>query len=186
MSQEEVQFVAFHAINEFMIPEYRNQVLEEVYKGSNDLSPELQKSIQRATKQNVKVPGFRNSSNAPVSLKIRNSVTAFEKNPRFVALILSAWSELNAELKTRVHELLSERNWDMLPALDGDRSKLPGFFVTWPKAETYDVLEEVFNAKYPEAQYDENDVRLMVVWVSNRLPYQMSQDDEALTEEAEN
>ena len=50
-------------------------------------------------KRYVKLPGFRNSAQAPLSLKVKGSGEAFEKHPDFVAQVLMAWSELLPDLR---------------------------------------------------------------------------------------
>jgi hypothetical protein len=184
MNDQKVQFLPFHAINEFMLDDYRQKVMQVVLSRSNELSPAQKGALAGQIKRHVSVQGFRNSSAAPLSLKIKGAVTAFQRQPDFTARILQAWTELNPELRLQVHEMLSERNWEILPA-DADRSKLPGFLTDWPETETYDVLNQAFNEKYPDTPASEDDVRLMVVWVGNRLPYPVTDGDDEEDEEDE-
>jgi hypothetical protein len=178
MSDHKVQFLPFHAINEFMLDDYRQKVLHAVLSRSNELTPAQKGALAGQVKRHVSVQGFRNSSAAPLPLKIKGAITAFQRHPDFTARILQAWAELNPVLRLQIHEMLSERNWEILPA-DVDRSKLPGFLTDWPETETYDVLDQAFSEKYPDAAASEDDVRLMVVWVGNRLPYPVTDlDDE--------
>jgi hypothetical protein len=59
------------------------------------------------------------------------------------------------------------------------RTKLPGFLNRWPKAEQFDVLDEAFRAAHPETASSKDDISLMVVWISTRLPYELvEQPDE--------
>jgi hypothetical protein len=178
MSEEnQVQFVPFHAINQFMLPEYRHEVLLKVLGHLDELPAERKSTILGQVKRYVKLHGFRNSTAAPLAVKVKGAGGAFDKHPDFVAQILMAWSELHLELRQQIFDMLQERKWEMVP-VDTDRSKLPGFLVRWPKQETYDVLDAAFAAKYPEVKAHEYDVRLMIVWLSGRLPYDMVDDDE--------
>lgn len=178
MSEEtDVQFVPFHAINQFMIPEYRQEVLHKVLGHLNDLTPDRKNRIISQLKRYLKVPGFRNSLAAPLPIKVKGAGPEFDKRADFVGQILMAWCELQPELRQQVYDLLVERKWELLPP-DSDRSKLPGFLVRWPKEETYDALDAAFAAKYPENKAHEFDVRLMVVWLSGRLPYDMVDEEE--------
>ena len=172
-----VQFVPFHAINQFMIPEYRQEVLHKVLGKLNDLEPDRKNRIQGLVKRYVSVPGFRNSTLAPLPLKVKSAGPAFDKHPDFTGQVLMAWSELQPGLRQQVYDLLVERKWELLP-VDTDRSKLPGFMIRWPKEETYDVLDAAFAAKYPDEKARDYDVRLMIVWLSGRLPYDMVGDEE--------
>jgi len=70
---------------------------------------------------------------------------------------------------------------ELLP-VDADRAKLPGFLVRWPQKDSYDVLDAAYAEAYPDAKTETDDLRLMVVWMSGRLPYEMV-DDEADDEE---
>jgi hypothetical protein len=178
MSEDtEVQFVPFHAINQFMIPEYRQEILHKVFGHLDELPSDRKNRILSLFKRYVSVPGFRNSALAPLPIKIKNAGPAFDKYPDFVAQILMAWSELLPTLRQQVYDLLVERKWEMLPA-DTDRSKLPGFLVRWPKEETYDVLDAAFAAKYPDEKAHEYDIRLMIVWLAGRLPFDMVDEEE--------
>jgi hypothetical protein len=173
----EVQFVPFHAINQFMIPEYRLEIIHKVLTHLDDLPADRKSKIQGLIKQAVKLSGFRNPSLAPVPIKVKGSVPVFEKRPDFAAQILMAWSELNPELRQQVYDMLADRKWEMLPP-DADRTRLPGFLTRWPKEETYEVLDAAFAEKFPEVKARDYDIRLMVVWLSTRLPFDMVDTEE--------
>jgi hypothetical protein len=182
MSEDnKVQFVPFSAINEFMLPEYRQEILLKVLGHLDELPVERKSTILSQVKRYVKLHGFRNSTMAPLAVKVKGSGGAFEKASDFVAQILMAWSEMHLELRQQIFDLLIEREWELLP-VDTDRSKLPGFLIRWPKKETYDALDAAFAAKYPDVKAHEYDVRLMIVWLSGRLPYDMVDDEEEATE----
>jgi hypothetical protein len=175
--QNQVQFVAFSAINQFMLDDYRQQVIHLVLSSLDQLSPERRAQITNQVKRNIKLHGFRNSAAAPLAIKVKGGIGAFERHNDFVAQFLMAWSELHIELRQHIYDLLVERGWEVLPP-DTDRTKLPGFLVNWKKEETYDILDAAFAQKYPEAKEHEYDVRLMIVWVSGRLPFEMDETEE--------
>lgn len=178
----QAQFVAFHAINQFMMVEYRQEILHKVLGRLDQLPAARKSTLQNQLKRYLKLTGFRNGALAPLPLRVKGAGSAFESHPDFVAQVLMAWSELNLELRQQVYDLLVERQWELLPP-DTDRSKLPGFLVRWPQTETYDALDAAFAAKYPEVKAHEYDIRLMVVWLGGRLPYDMVEDDEEEGEE---
>jgi len=171
-NEKSIQFLPFNAINEFMLPEYRLEVIQYVFQNVNQLPSGLQRGIHQTQKKYLKISGFRNSTLAPVPLKVRNSVSAFEKSSEFVAEILSAWKALHEDLGEKVGQVLGEIGWEILP-VEANRAKLPGFMTTWPKTDTYEVIEARFGEMFPEHGYAENDVRLMVVWIGGRLPYEL-------------
>ncbi|RPI79558.1 MAG: hypothetical protein EHM41_23770, partial [Chloroflexi bacterium] len=126
------ELIPFHAINEFMRNDFRFEVVRSTLVGLNTLPENRRLPIERLTKKLVKVPGFRHSDKAPTAVRINPTVSAFEKNPDLVAAVLNAWAEIHAPLRQQVYDLLVERSWQVLP-LEADRTKLPGFFIKWPK-----------------------------------------------------
>ena len=184
MDDKKVQFLPFNALNEFMVNEYRLQVIQAVFNGFDKLPSERRSAINGMVKRFVQVPGFRNSTQAPTAVKARSSVSIFERRPEFVAQTLQGWSELHADLRQKVHDFLKAREWEILPA-DADRTKLPGFLPEWPEGQDYDVLGKAFAEMYPDDTTHENDLRLMIVWLAGRLPYDMYEDEEEDEEEEE-
>jgi hypothetical protein len=174
MNDKQVQFLPFHAINEFMLDDYRQKVLQMVLSHMVELPPAKKGALAGQIKRHVSVPGFRNSSAAPLPLKIKGAVNAFQRHPDFTARTLQSWADLLPELRLQVHSLLTERGWQILPE-DADRARLPGFLTDWPETETYEVLNQAFSEKYPGETASEDDVRLMIVWIGNRLPYPVTE-----------
>ncbi len=117
------------------------------------------------------VPGFRNSSAAPANLKIKPYISAFELHPEVSAFTIAVWTRSTSSLLEKVFDLLTERKWELLPK-DADRTKLPGFLTAWPKEESFEAINKAFKEKYAEENYSEDDISLMAVWLSGRLPYQ--------------
>ena len=171
-NEKSIQFLPFHAINEFMLPEYRLDVIKNVFQNVDQLPPEHQRAIHRIQKKYLKIPGFRNSTLAPTPIKIRNAVTPFEKSSEFVAELLSAWKVLHEKLGEEISAVLNDMGWEILP-VEANHAKLPGFMITWPKSDTFEVIEEKFKEMYPDKNYLEDDVRLMIVWMGGRLPYEL-------------
>lgn len=175
MEDQTIPFLPFHAVNEFMRNDYRLEVVRSTLSALPDLPEPFRLPIDQMTRQFVHVPGFRNSAKAPLSKRVKPTAEAFEKSPDLVAAILSAWAEAHQELRQEVFDLLIERNWDVLPP-DADRTQLPGFYITWPKGENFENLTQAFAQKYPGSQADPDDISLMIVWLSVRLPYQFEDE----------
>ncbi|PKN84004.1 MAG: hypothetical protein CVU46_15420 [Chloroflexi bacterium HGW-Chloroflexi-8] len=173
---EKIEFLPFNAINEFMLSEYRKVVFKSVFSNFASLQNSRQKSINSLIKKNVKIQGFRDSTQAPVVYKINNSISLFEKSASFSAEILSAWYELNPDLAQKVNQMLTDKGWIILP-IETDRSKLPGFLIKWPAEDSFEKLTEEFRNIYPEITYSDDDISLMIVWMSNRLPYEMDAEN---------
>jgi len=169
MPKKTAQFLPFNAINEFMLDEFRQEVISFVFAHSDSMEGPARSRLNTLVKNLVQVPGFRNSAQAPAGLKARNSVKAFEKSALFTAQVLQCWADLHPELGSKVAEILKESGWEILP-VNADRTVLPGFIPEWPDGETYDTLDTRYKEKVPEYSGDSNDVRLMAVWLSGRLP----------------
>jgi hypothetical protein len=176
MNDDSAELIPFHAINEFMRDDYRLQVVKTSLRALPDLSEDIRRPLNGLIKKSITVPGFRNSEKAPVHKKAGPVIKAFKNSPEMSGAILAAWAEANKELRQNVYELLSGRGWSLLP-LEADRQKLPGFFITWPKGEDFDTLSTLFNEIFPEPETASDDINLMVVWVSMRLPYQMVDEE---------
>jgi hypothetical protein len=175
---KKAQFLPFHAINEFMRDDYRLEVIRTALIALPSLPDANQSLVNRMTRKFVTVPGFRNSTKAPTLLRSKASTEVFEKNPQFVAAILSAWAEAHPDLRRHVYDLLVERGWEIFP-VEADRTKLPGFMVTWPQGENFEMINIAFTEKYPgHSQPNSDDISLMVVWLSARLPYHTTPGEE--------
>jgi len=170
MNDKQIAYAPFHAINQFMLDEFRQQVIRAVLSNLEMLPVGRRKAILGLIKKSVNIPGFRDASQAPLAVKLRGVERAFEKSPDMAAQVLMAWSELKPELGLQVYTLLTGRGWEVLP-VETDRTRLPGFLPEWPKDEDYDTLDAAFAEQFPQAETDAYDFRLMVVWVSGRLPY---------------
>ncbi len=176
MSNTTAQFLPFNAINEFMLTEFRQEVILHVFSHAEALSGSSRGKLNALVKQLVQVPGFRNSAQAPAGLKARNAVIPFEKFAIFTAKVLQCWSELHPELAVLVHQILTNKGWEVLP-VDADRTLLPGFIPEWPEGETYDTLDAMVAQHFGDAQPDNNSIRLMAVWLSGRLPLNDSNEE---------
>jgi hypothetical protein len=169
MDDKKISFIPYHAINQFMRNDFRLAVIRSAMMALPDLDHGIVAPIDRLTKKLVKVPGFRNSAKAPATIKAVAMVKPFEKNPDLVAAILNAWAESRPELRGLIFELLTERGWKLLP-IETNRTKLPGFLTFWPADDDFEVLYDAFTAAHPDAEASIDEISLMVVWLSSRLP----------------
>jgi hypothetical protein len=196
---EKTEFLPFHAINEYMRPDFRLKVIRETLTTQTTLEDHLSNELNQLIRKRVSVPGFRNSDKAPALIKVVPTSKAFEKNPDLVAVILSCWAETQSELRNQVYTLLKSRNWQIFNDSEGidlatlnmdtikewpifpihmNRAKLPGFFTHWPKGEDFEVLYKNFSELYPGSDASIDKVSLMAVWLSMRLPFQVESDNE--------
>jgi hypothetical protein len=175
--EKEVSFLPFHALNEFMTDDYKKQVITVTLETLPNLPSDYSAPVNKIIRKSVKIPGFRNSLKAPLALKVQPVTEIFEKDPTFVAAVVNAWSEANLVLREQVYELLHSREWELLP-VDANRTKLPGFLTIWPGGEDFETLYQAYSEIYPESHSSYDDVSLMIVWQSGRLPYQIDDSDE--------
>lgn len=197
---DELRFLPFHAINEFMRDDFRLLVIRTVVSNLSALDDQDRKRLSKLINRHVKIPGFRNPSKAPTPVMLIPIVKAFEKTPDLVAQILAAWTEYHKSLSIDVYELLETRNWSFIQdsfeikdlindwrilPLNVDRTKLPGFYPIWPKGENFEILYKVYTDKFPDSDYDIDSVSLMVVWLTMRLPYQISEETDLANDNQE-
>ncbi len=191
---ENTEFLPFHAINEFMRPDFRLGIIRETLSQSSKTDTQLANDLNHQIKKHVSIPGFRNSDKAPAMVKVLPTVKAFEKHPDLVAVLISFWAELHSDLREEVFDLLKGRNWPVLSEsevpdintlsvelikqwpilpIKVDRTRLPGFFTHWPKDEDFEALYNNFSELHPNSDASKDIVSLMVVWLCLRLPYQV-------------
>ena len=190
---EKTEFLPFHAINEYMRSDFRLKVIRETLSAQTSLATKLSNDLNQQIKKKVSVPGFRHSEKAPALVKTLPTSKAFEKHPDLVAIILACWAETQPELRNQVFEMLKSRHWLIYPETEGidlslnmemikewpvfpihmDRTKLPGFYIHWPKGEDFETLYRNFTELNPNAEVSIDKVSLMAVWLSMRLPFQV-------------
>lgn len=175
--KEKIKVLPFHAVNEFMRDDYRLDVLHEVFSALDLCTPMQKQLITRMFSKNVSVPGFRNSGQAPLAIKIKNSPSLFERSHEFSATIMECWSNLHLELKSAMLVLLTERGWTLQP-LEADRTQLPGFQIDWPKTDNFESLIKGIQEAHPELKDSDDNISLMAVWVGNKLPYNLFSEDD--------
>lgn len=177
MSDKQIEYFQFHAINEFMVDDFKRLVLKSVFSGFEKLPSEWQKKLNSEVKTKINVSGFRNSALAPVGLKVRAALKPFENDPNFVGVVLQSWLILHNDLAIIVKNLLEGRGWEIL-SVDADRTELPGFMTRWPEKEDYQIVLDAFHKENPDSSASDDDISLMCVWLSTRLPYLVKEEEE--------
>jgi len=194
---EQTEFLPFHAINEYMRPDFRLKVIRDTLTAQATLNERLSNELNHQVKKYVTVPGFRSGDKAPALVKVLPTSKAFANNPDLVAAILSCWAETPSNLREQAYAILVDRKWpifleneEKIPTdlitevikewpvfpITMDRAKLPGFYIHWPKGEDFEVLYNAFAQLYPDSDASIDKVSLMVVWLSMRLPLQVDYD----------
>jgi len=159
-----------------MREDFRREVVRAAVLHMPSLDEGKRSAIDRQIKRSVSIPGFRHGDKAPLSLKARHVPAAFEKNPELVKAILAGWAEAKADLRQQVFDLLTGRGWELLP-IEADRTVIPGFLTRWPAREDFDIINEAFKQAYAESEATTDEVSLMAVWLSGRLPVDVQEDE---------
>jgi hypothetical protein len=171
---KKAQFLPFHAVNEFMRDDFRLTILHEVFQNLEKVNKEQSLQINRLFSKGVQIAGFRNSSQAPLAVKIRHSTSLFERSADFASLIINLWSQLHLILRSDIWQILDKKDWKPLP-MEADRSLLPGFRVDWPTGDTFDTFIKAYRENTPDSSESDDNICLMVVWMANKLPYNQNE-----------
>jgi len=169
----EIEYLPYKAINVFIEREYLDQVLETVLDGKEDLPKEDQISFTKNFKQYITVLGFRNILKAPKRLQVNAFATAFESKNEVIPFTLSTWAKIKAQLASDVKAWLEAEGWENI-AVERTFNETEGFLHTWPKDLTFEKIEKDFAKKNPKSEFDRNDLILMVIWLSGKLPSEQS------------
>jgi len=79
MADKTAEFLPFHALNEYMRPDFRITVVRTALSALPKLPNNFRSPIDKLTRKIVHVPGFRDGTLAPASLKTAPSPTPFKK-----------------------------------------------------------------------------------------------------------
>jgi hypothetical protein len=105
-------------------------------------------------------------------LRAKASVEAFEKHSDFAGELLFAWLALRGIIAIQVADLLGGMGWEGMLPLSADRRQLPGFMIQWPAGYDFNKIFQLYQERYPEDTTGTDEVSLVTVLVSMRLPYE--------------
>jgi hypothetical protein len=167
------EYLPFRAINVFVERDYLENVTKEILEGKGTLSRDEQTAFTSFFRKHVSVLGFRNPVRAPLSLQINAFASAFEQKEEVIPFTLTNWAKIKSDLAKTVKKWLESEGWEGLD-LERQYDENEGFSVDWPDEFTFDEIEEKFKQAHPKADYDRDDLILMVLWISGRLPSDQS------------
>lgn len=163
------EILSYRAINVFVERDYLEHVVGSILEGLKGLSKEEQIVFNSQFKKFVTVLGFRNPVRAPLSLQINAFASAFEAKEELVPITLTTWAKLNSSFSEKVKSWLKAEGWDNLKT-KRNYVHNEGFILDWPEDLTFDQINENFKKANPGLEYNQNDLILMVLWISGRLP----------------
>lgn len=166
---EKKAYLPFHAVNEFMRDDFRLVIIQDVLSHLDHCKVESRSKLIKLINKSIHVPGFRNSSQAPLGIKVKNSQGVFTKSTEFAAAVMECWSQIHIELRKKIYDLLIDTGWK-IPGESENRAELPGFQLDWPEEQNFDFFIQAIRQNYSEIQESDDEISLMVVWVGNRLP----------------
>lgn len=165
----EIEYLPFKAINVFIEDEYLRKTLESILKNINTLPKEDQISFGNSFREYVNILGFRNPLRAPLTLQVNAYIKAFEDKDEVVLFTLSAWTKINSDFANIVKSWLESEKWDHL-SLERNFNENEGFLNKWPDELSFEKIIKDFEKDHPDLDFDQDDLILMVLWISGRLP----------------
>ncbi|MCB2202982.1 hypothetical protein KQH56_03155 [bacterium] len=169
----EKEMFSYKAINVFIEQDYLEKVMSDVVTGVKKLPKQDQIDFSRFLRKYVNILGFRDPARAPQPLQVKSLTNAFEEKDEVIPVTLSIWAKVNKKLAKQVKSWLKDEGWE---DLETERSyeETDGFTADWPKKMTFDKLVKDFKKANPDFKFDRDDLILMVLWVSGKLPKDQS------------
>jgi len=170
----EIEYLPYKTINVLINRDYLHQVLENILINKGGLSKENQIAFSKQFKQHIKVLGFRNPLIAPIPLQVRAYASAFEEKDDVIPFTLSTWAQINTDFAEEVRTWMEKEGWRVLP-LERHFDETEGFINEWPNKLTFEKLTKKYKKDHPNDEINEDDLILMVIWISGQLPPEDSQ-----------
>ncbi len=163
------EVLPYKAINVYIDQDYLMKVANDILTKVNKLPKQDQIDFSHFIKKHINVLGFRDSSRAPLPLQVNALVKTFEEKDEVVPFLLSIWAKINKKLAKDVKSWLESEGWKDL-ATEREFSEGAGFIEDWPKKLTFDKLVKDYQKFNPDAKFERDDLILMVLWISGKLP----------------
>ena len=158
------------ALNVYLTPEFRKQVLSDVLEQKDALNPETRKQLFSILKDKLKISGFRSFINAPKGLTIRAMEGLFEKDSSFISSVLVSWAEL-AEAKTNtVNALLESLGFKLRTTDEAYADPDNSFSDGWPVGVTYESLFSKAIEHDKAFPLSSDELALLTIWKTGTLP----------------
>jgi len=164
-----VENLPFKTINVYLERGFLEKILEQILRNIRNLPKETQIEFTQVFKKFVTVLGFRNPLHAPLPLQIKAFANAFEEKEEIIPFTLSAWATLNNELANGVFDWLKSKKWTDLEKNRGYEDSL-GFSNDWPESQPLESISKKFEESNPKIQSTDDEIMLMILWISGRLP----------------
>jgi hypothetical protein len=164
-----IETVPFKTINVYINQDYLESIMKAVLTGFKKFSKQEQIDFTRFLRKYVKILGFRDPSRAPLSLQINALAKAFEEKDEVVPVVLSIWTKVNKKLAGDVKAWLEENKFKNIE-MEREYSEDAGFTPDLAKKWKFEKVEKDFSKTNPDTKFERDDLILMVLWLSGRLP----------------
>lgn len=163
------EYLPYKTINVFIERDHLQKILESILQNIKTLPKDDQISFGNFFREHVEIFGFRNPMRAPLPLQINAFVRAFEDKDEVIPFTLSTWTKINENFSKIVKEWLNSKGWKEL-RFEKKFDETEGFTRDWPENLTFENLKEEFNKVQKDLEYEDNDLMLMIMWISGKLP----------------
>lgn len=161
------QYRPMNALNVYMEPYFRKDILEKVFNNLNDLPGELRKDFLGMIKSDLKISGFRNPMAAPRALLLRESAALFENDSNFVKATLAAWAILFKDKHKKITDLAARLGITTTEQADGYPDPENAFLEGWPDGMTYSRL---FAELGEDDLLSDDETSLLTILLTGHLP----------------
>lgn len=163
------EYLPYKTINIYIERDFLKETLEYVIQNINTLPKENQIAFGNKFREYVTILGFRNPMRAPLPLQVNAFVRAFEDMDEVIPFTLSTWANLRHDFAVKVKDWLTSEGWKDLN-LEREFDEREGFVRDWHASVTFESLIQEFEKAHPGLDFDEDDLILMILWISGKLP----------------
>lgn len=159
-----------HAINVYIEPWFREEILTLTLEDFSGYTAEIRKELTSTVKNEVKVSGFRNPLTAPKRLLVREADKLFEKDPRFVGIVLKSWMSHFQKNDKFFQEALQNLGFTFAEEAKDFADALNAFHLGWPKNVDYQKVIEEVRKNELDPQMSDDQIMLYGILKTGYLP----------------
>ena len=158
------------ALNVFIEPYFRREILQKVFENLNALPAELRRELLAEVKEKVRISGFRNSMVAPRALLIRDAESVFEKDTWFTLVSLKNWQSLYSEWNEELKKILAALGFSVSEqAAAGYPDAVNTFLEGWPEGIDFDTLYEKITTQVEKFPLSKDETALLSILLTGYL-----------------
>jgi len=159
-----------HAINVYIEPWFREEIITKIFEDFSVYPESLRKELVEAVKTEVKVSGFRNPLTAPKRLLVRDVEKIFEKDPRFVSIILRTWMKLFDTHKDKFKKALTDLDFQFSEQAPLYPDAENAFETLWPDGVDYQKVIGKVREENKTLEMSDDEIVLYSILLTGCLP----------------